>query len=73
VVVSFIGVEETGENHRLPANYWHTMLYGVHLAMSRTPCVRYGMKQTSLYLWYSLFQAKWDRCDRHHHQIWNYV
>jgi hypothetical protein len=23
-----------------------------------------GMKQTYLYLWYLLFQAQWDRCDR---------
>ena len=49
------------------------MLYGVHLAFSGTPGARQGMKQTSLYLWYPLFQAQWDRCDRHHHQTWNYV
>jgi hypothetical protein len=23
-----------------------------------------GMKQTYLYLWYSLFQPEWDRCHR---------
>jgi hypothetical protein len=27
-----------------------------------------GMKQTYLYLWYPLFQARWDRCDQRNHQ-----
>jgi hypothetical protein len=27
-----------------------------------------GMKQTYLYLWYTLFQAQWDRCDQQNHQ-----
>jgi hypothetical protein len=32
-----------------------------------------GMKQTYLYLWYLLFQAKFDRCDQRNHQIQNYL
>jgi hypothetical protein len=27
-----------------------------------------GMKQMYLYLWYSLFQAQWDRYDQGNHQ-----
>ena len=27
-----------------------------------------GMNQTDLYLWYSLFQAQWHRCDQQDHQ-----
>ena len=27
-----------------------------------------GINQTYLYLWYSLFQALWDRCDQYNHQ-----
>ena len=26
--------------------------------------VSQGMKQTYLYLWYTLFPAEWDRCDQ---------
>ena len=29
-----------------------------------------GMKQTYLYLWYPLFQAKWDRCDQQSIYYW---
>ena len=28
-----------------------------------------GMKQTSLYMWYPLPQAQWDRCHQQNHQI----
>ena len=31
-------------------------------------CVDQGMKQTYLYLWYSLFQAQWGGCDQRSHQ-----
>ena len=31
------------------------------------------MKQAELYLWYPLFQAQWDICDKHNHQILNIV
>ena len=27
-----------------------------------------GMKQTYLYLWYSLFQAQWERCGQQNHK-----
>ena len=32
-----------------------------------------GMKQTYLYLWYSVFQAQQDRCDQRNHQTLNYL
>jgi hypothetical protein len=28
-----------------------------------------GMKQTYLYLWYTLFQDQWDICDHRNHQL----
>ena len=32
------------------------------------PGVGLGMKQIYLYMWYSLFQAQWDKCDQRNHQ-----
>jgi hypothetical protein len=32
-----------------------------------------GMKQTYPYLWYPLFQAKWDRCDQRNPLTYNYL
>jgi hypothetical protein len=32
-------------------------------------CVGHVMKQTYLYVWHTLFQAQWDRCDQRNHQI----
>jgi hypothetical protein len=31
-----------------------------------------GMKHIYLYLWYTLCEAQWDRCDQRNHQAQNY-